>query len=216
MAVRIIPVTLFAQNCTLLICAASRSAVIIDPGGDLPRILEQVSACYATVEKILLTHGHLDHCSAAGTLAAQLGVPIEGPHRDELAWLEQLDAQRVYYGFPKEAPVLPSRWLADGDTVCFGAVKLDVYHCPGHTPGHVVFYSEADRFAVVGDVLFAGAIGRTDLPLGNHADLIRSICEKLWPLGDGVTFVPGHGRISTFGAERAHNPYVSDEVLAAR
>lgn len=209
----IIPVTPFQQNCSLLICSDTQRAAIVDPGGDLPLILEQVKQHNATIEKILLTHGHLDHCAAAGTLAQQLGVPIEGPHRDEQFWLDQLVAQAQRYGFPSPLPVEPTRWLEDGATVTFGNVTLSVYHCPGHTPGHIVFYSQTDKLAIVGDVLFAGSIGRTDFPRGNHADLIRSIRNKLWPLGNEVTFIPGHGPTSTFGAERLHNPYVSDQAL---
>lgn len=209
----IIPVTPFEQNCTLLICPQSRHAVLVDPGGDLPRILQHVQEQTVTVEKILLTHGHLDHCSAAGTLAQQLNVPIEGPHRAEQFWLDLLVVQRERCGFPVERPVVPTRWLDDGDKVHFGEQTLDVYHCPGHTPGHIVFYSTQDQLALVGDVLFAGSIGRTDFPRSNRTDLIRAIREKLWPLGSNVKFIPGHGPMSTFGAERATNPYVSDAAL---
>lgn len=209
----IIPVTPFEQNCTLLICQQSRHAVIVDPGGDLPRILQHVKEQNAIVEKILLTHGHLDHCSAAGTLAQQLNVPIEGPHCADQFWLDALVAQRERCRFPAEAPVVPTRWLSDGDQVHFGEQTLDVYHCPGHTPGHIIFYSAQDQLALVGDVLFAGSIGRTDFPRSNHADLIHAICEKLWPLGSNVKFIAGHGPMSTFGIERATNPYVSDAAL---
>ena len=167
-----------------------------------------------TVEKILLTHGHLDHCGGAQALADYYGVKIEGPHRDDAFWIDQLAEQSKRFGFAAAQPFTPARWLADGESVEFGGEALEVYHCPGHTPGHVVFFSRAHRLAFVGDVLFAGSIGRTDFPRGNHADLIRAIREKLWPLGDDVTFVPGHGPASTFGAERRTNPYVGDGVSA--
>ncbi|RKP44353.1 MBL fold metallo-hydrolase [Trinickia fusca] len=210
----IIPVTPFQQNCSLLICEATRRAAITDPGGDLELIERAVANESVTVEKILLTHGHIDHCAGAKTLAERYGVPIEGPHRDERFWIDQLPTQSTRFGFPPAQAFEPDRWLEDGDTVQFGEETLDVYHCPGHTPGHVVFVSTRHRLAIVGDVLFAGSIGRTDFPRGNHADLIRSIREKLWPLGDDITFVPGHGPTSTFGEERRTNPYVSDGVDA--
>ncbi|MBU6486661.1 MAG: MBL fold metallo-hydrolase [Burkholderiales bacterium] len=214
MKVFVIPVTPFQQNCSLLVCEATQRAAIVDPGGDLELIERAVAENGVTVEKILLTHGHVDHCAGAKALATHYGVPIEGPHPDERFWIEQLPQQSARFGFPAAQVFEPDRWLADGDTVKFGEETLDVYHCPGHTPGHVVFVSEKHRVALVGDVLFAGSIGRTDFPRGNHADLIHSIRTKLWPLGDDITFVPGHGPTSTFGAERRTNPYVADGVNA--
>jgi hydroxyacylglutathione hydrolase len=214
MKVTLIPVTPFQQNCSLLVCEATGRAAVVDPGGDLEIIQEEVKRQNASVEKVFLTHGHIDHCAGAKTLAAHYGVPIDGPHPDERFWLDQLPDQSTRFGFPAAQAFEPDRWLQDGDTVQFGNETLEVYHCPGHTPGHVIFFSRAHRVALVGDVLFAGSIGRTDFPRGNHADLIRAIREKLWPLGDDVTFVPGHGPTSTFGAERRTNPYVADGARA--
>jgi hydroxyacylglutathione hydrolase len=160
-----------------------------------------------TLEKILVTHGHMDHCGQAGVLAKQLGVPIEGPHEGDRFWIEGLNDAAARFGMEGES-FEPDRWLQDGDTVSVGELTLDVIHCPGHTPGHVVLFHAPSRFAFVGDVLFAGSIGRTDFPRGNHGDLIRSIREKLFPLGDDIRFIPGHGPMSTFGEERKYNPYV--------
>lgn len=216
MKVFVIPVTPFQQNCSLIVCEATQRAAVVDPGGDLERIRQAVSEHGATVEKVLLTHGHLDHCGGAKALAEHYGVPIEGPQEAERFWIDQLADQSVRFGFPPAQTFEPDRWLVDGDTVQVGAETLDVYHCPGHTPGHVVFVSakHQHRVAWVGDVLFAGSIGRTDFPRGNHADLIQAIRTKLWPLGDDITFVPGHGPTSTFGEERRTNPYVADGVSA--
>ncbi len=211
----VIPVTQFAQNCSVLICEHTGRGAVVDPGGDLDLIEAELARQGVALEKILLTHGHLDHCAGTHELAVRHGVPIEGPQRDEAFWIDQLVMQARMFGFPPVEPFAPDRWLEDGDTVQVGKVKLDVRHCPGHTPGHVIFFSAADRLALVGDVLFAGSIGRTDFPRGNHAQLIASIRDKLWPLGDDVRFVPGHGPMSTFGAERATNPYVSDRALGS-
>ena len=210
--VLLVPVTPFEQNCSILICEETSKAAIVDPGGDLPRILDALSKANVTPEKILLTHGHIDHCAGAPALSKELNIPIEGPHEAERFWLEQLPMQSQRFGFPEAQAFEPNRWLVDGDQVIVGNVKLDVKHCPGHTPGHVVFYSADDGLAVVGDVLFAGSIGRTDFPRGNHADLIRAIKEKLFPLGDEIVFIPGHGPTSSFGQERKTNPYVGDGV----
>ncbi|HEY9193194.1 MAG TPA: MBL fold metallo-hydrolase [Methyloversatilis sp.] len=204
----IIPVTPFAQNCTLLWCDETKKGAVVDPGGDLDRVLAEAARQGITLEKILVTHGHLDHAGATRDLAEKLNLPIEGPHRDDGFWIDGFEQQSRMFGFPPCRPFVPTRWLADGDTVTVGNVTLDVVHCPGHTPGHVVFVDRAGRLAQVGDVLFAGSIGRTDFPRGNHADLIRSIREKLFPLGDDIRFVPGHGPMSTFGEERQYNPYV--------
>ena len=213
--IALIPVTAFQQNCTLMWCEETRHAVAIDPGGDLAVIKEAVAHFGVTIEKIFLTHGHLDHCSAAGTLAGQLGVPIEGPHEDDLFLIDGVVEQAATYRFNDVSAFRPDRLLQHGDTVNFGKQTLEVYHCPGHTPGHVIFFHREARLAIVGDVLFAGSIGRTDFPRGDHATLLRSITGNLWPLGDDVEFVPGHGPTSTFGDERETNPYVSDRALGA-
>jgi hydroxyacylglutathione hydrolase len=210
----IIPVTPFQQNCSLLWCTQTMKAAVVDPGGDLDTIDAAIAEQGVTLEKILITHGHIDHAGSAGAFATRHGVPIEGPHKDDAFWIDQAAESGAAYGLPDAAPFTPDRWLVDGDTVTVGNLTLQVLHCPGHTPGHVVFYEPTTNVAVVGDVLFQGSIGRTDFPRGNHADLINAITTKLWPLGDDVTFVPGHGPLSTFGAERQSNPFVGDAVLA--
>jgi glyoxylase-like metal-dependent hydrolase (beta-lactamase superfamily II) len=189
-------------------------AAFVDPGGDLPRLKAALAQSGATIEKILLTHGHIDHCGSAGVLAEELGVPIEGPHEDDRFWIERLEEDGGRYGVLGR-PFEPSRWLVDGDHVTVGNLTFDVRHCPGHTPGHVVFHHAESKLALVGDVLFQGSIGRTDFPGGNHQDLIQSVVERLWPMGDETAFVPGHGPMSTFGHERRTNPFVSDSALAA-
>jgi hydroxyacylglutathione hydrolase len=214
MKVILIPVTPFQQNCSIVICEATRRAVVVDPGGDIERIIGEVAKQEVTVEKVLLTHGHLDHCGGAKPLADHYGVKIEGPHAEDAFWLDQLPDQSRRFGFGQAQAFTPDRWLDDGDTVRFGDETMEVYHCPGHTPGHVVFFSRANQLALVGDVLFAGSIGRTDFPRGNQAELIRSVREKLWPLGEDVTFVPGHGPASTFAQERRTNPFVGDGATA--
>ncbi|MEO6224416.1 MAG: MBL fold metallo-hydrolase [Sphingomicrobium sp.] len=210
----ILPVTPLQQNCSLIWCTATMKGAFVDPGGDLPRLKAAADQAGVTVEKILLTHGHIDHCGGAGIFAAELGVPIEGPHVDDRFWIERLGEDGQRYGIEGQ-PFEPARWLEDGDQVSVGELSLDVRHCPGHTPGHIVFHHPESRLALVGDVLFQGSIGRTDFPRGNHADLIRAITTKLWPMGDETTFVPGHGPISTFGHERRTNPFVGDAALAA-
>jgi glyoxylase-like metal-dependent hydrolase (beta-lactamase superfamily II) len=212
--VGIVPVTPFQQNCSLIVCEETGRAALVDPGGDLDQLLEVVTRSGATLEKILLTHGHIDHCGGTAELQKTLGLPVEGPHEEDRFWIDQLPQSSVRYGWPKLETFTPDRWLHDGDTVTVGEMELEVRHCPGHTPGHVVFFHRRERVAFVGDVLFRGSIGRTDFPRGDHATLIRSITERLWPLGDDVTFVPGHGPTSTFGDEREDNPYVSDAALA--
>jgi len=214
MKVAIIPVTPFQQNCSLLACKQTNKAAVVDPGGDLELIRDAVKEWGVELEKILLTHGHIDHCGGTAQLAEELGLPVEGPHIDDRFLIDDLPQQSQRFGFPQLQGFTPTRWLAGGDSVRFGNVELQVRHCPGHTPGHVIFFSPGHRLALVGDVLFAGSIGRTDLPRGDHATLIRSIREQLWPLGEDVTFIPGHGPASTFGAERASNPFVGDRVLA--
>lgn len=215
MKAAIIPVTPLQQNCSLIWCTRSLRGALVDPGGDLDKLKAAVAQAGVTIEKLLITHGHLDHCGQAGMLAEELGVPIEGPHEADRFWIARLDEDGARFGF-EARPFEPERWLDDGDSVRVGELELDVLHCPGHTPGHVVFFHAPSRFAIVGDVLFKGSIGRTDFPLGNHQQLIDSITGKLWPLGDDVTFVPGHGPISTFGAERRTNAFVSDAALALR
>ncbi len=205
-----VPVTDFAQNCSIVWCDATHKAAIIDPGGDLPRLLSEVDRLGLTLEQIWVTHAHIDHAGAVATLAAQRGLPIIGPHPGDQFWIDGLPMQGRSYGFPDAKSFVPTRWLQDGDTVSIGHCTLQVRHCPGHTPGHVVFYSPEAQRAFVGDVLFAGSIGRTDFPQGNHEDLIRSIRERLWPMGNDTVFIPGHGPESTFGRERRSNPYVAD------
>lgn len=207
----IVPVTPFQQNCSILVCEATRRAALVDPGGEVDRLADALQQLDVTLEKVLLTHGHLDHCAASEEVRQRFGVPIEGPHRDDQFWLERLPEACAQMGFPPAVAFAPDRWLDDGDQVTVGNEMLEVIHCPGHTPGHVVFFHRALRLALVGDVLFKGSIGRTDFPRGNHDDLIRSIREKLWPLGDDVAFVPGHGPMSTFGDERRSNPFVADQ-----
>ncbi len=208
----IVPVTPFQQNCTVVWDEDSGKGAIVDPGGEIDRLREIVAEHNVTIEKILLTHGHIDHAGAAGELAELLAVPIEGPQREDAFWIDQLTEQGERFGFPPARAFTPDRWLEDGDEVRVGGLRFEVRHCPGHTPGHVVFFEPDNRIAFVGDVLFQGSIGRTDFPRGDHETLLTSIRERLWPLGDDVTFVPGHGPASTFGEERRSNPYVGDSV----
>ena len=203
-----IPVTAFQQNCSLVWDDQSLQAAVIDPGGDLNVLLDAVNKLGLKLEQIWVTHGHLDHCSGAADLAEQLGLPIIGPHRGDQFWIDGLPQQSVHFGFPKAEMFKPDRWLSDGDTVSIGRCTLDVRHCPGHTPGHVVFHSKEGQRCFVGDVLFAGSIGRTDFPGGDYDTLISSITQRLWPMGDETVFIPGHGPESTFGRERRSNPYV--------
>jgi hydroxyacylglutathione hydrolase len=209
------PVTALQQNCTIVWRPETRKAAIIDPGGEVERLLAVLKDQRLELEKIWITHGHLDHAGGAAALKAATGVPIEGPHPDDAFWIDQIEASGARWGMPDARGFTPDRWLADGDEVRLDGVPFEVLHCPGHTPGHVVFFQRQARFAQVGDVLFAGSIGRTDFPRGSFPDLIASITGKLWPLGDDVTFVPGHNQISTFGRERLTNPFVSDEALAS-
>ncbi|HEV2594102.1 MAG TPA: MBL fold metallo-hydrolase [Sphingomicrobium sp.] len=211
----IIPVTPLQQNCTLLWCTATMRGAFVDPGGDLPRLKAAAQEAGVTIEKILLTHGHIDHCGSAGLLAEQLEVPIEGPHEADRYWIDRLAQDGAKYGIAGQS-FEPSRWLLDGDSVSVGDLTFNVRHCPGHTPGHVVFYHEGSRLALVGDVLFRGSVGRWDFPHGDQEQLIRSITSRLWPMGDDTSFVPGHGPMSTFGFERQTNPYVADSRLQAR
>ncbi|TXC73868.1 MBL fold metallo-hydrolase [Sphingorhabdus soli] len=209
----IIPVTPLQQNCTLLWCTRTNKAAFVDPGGDLDRLKAAAEQHGVELEKILLTHGHIDHCGEAGTLAKELGLPIEGPHEADRFWISRLEDDGRNYGVAGKV-FEPDRWLGDGETVTVGDLVLDVIHCPGHTPGHVVFYHAPSKLAIVGDVLFQGSIGRTDFPMGNHQDLLDAITHKLWPLGGDTTFLPGHGPPSTFAHERANNPFVGDRAMA--
>lgn len=206
----IIPVTPFQQNCSLVWDTQTMRGALIDAGGEVERLLERARHHGVTLEKLLVTHGHLDHASGVQDLAERLGLPIEGPHEGDRFWIEALPEAAARYGFPPARSFEPTRWLQQGDTVEVGALRLDVVHCPGHTPGHVVFHHAPSRLAFVGDVIFAGSIGRTDFPRGNHEELIDSIRQRLYPLGDDVRFVPGHGPMSTFGEERRSNPFVAD------
>lgn len=210
MKIAIVPVTPFQQNCSLLRCGHTGKAALVDPGGDVERLLQALDKLQAEPEKIFLTHGHMDHCGGADALRQRLGIPIEGPHEADRFWIDQLPQWAGQMGMEPSQPFEPDRWLQQGDTVRFGAQEMAVLHCPGHTPGHVVFFHDGQKLALVGDVLFQGSIGRTDFPLGDHATLIHSIQQRLWPLGDDVTFIPGHGPTSTFGHERRHNPFVAD------
>ena len=210
----IIPVTPLQQNCSLLWCTATMRGAFVDPGGDLPKLRAAAGQAGVTIEKILLTHGHIDPCGSAGIFAEELGVPIEGPHEADIYWIERLAEDGARYGVTGR-PFTPDRWLADGDEAEVGEVRFAVRHCPGHTPGHIVFHQPEAKLALVGDVLFKGSIGRWDFPHGNQHDLITSIRGRLWPMGNDTAFVPGHGPMSTFGHERATNPFVGDAVLAA-
>ncbi|QBH95810.1 MBL fold metallo-hydrolase [Limnobaculum zhutongyuii] len=212
MKYKIIPVTPFQQNCTLLWCEETKLAVIVDPGGEPAILSKTIEELGLKLVKVLLTHGHLDHVGAASKMARRYSVPIVGPHKDDAFLLETLLEQSARFGLEHSTPFVPDRWLDEGDTVKFGNVELLVRHTPGHTPGHVIFFSESTRLASVGDVLFAGGIGRTDFPRGDYQALISSIRNKLWPLGNDVQFIPGHGPMSTFGEERMTNPFVADRM----
>jgi glyoxylase-like metal-dependent hydrolase (beta-lactamase superfamily II) len=204
----IVPVTPFQQNCTLVWNEADNRGAIVDPGGDLANIERAIADANIKVERILLTHGHVDHVGAAADLKNRLGVPIEGPHKADQFLLDHVVESGRSFGLSGLRNVQPDRWLDEGDQVQIGDLVLDVLHCPGHSPGSIVFYNPAQRFALVGDVLFQGSIGRTDLPGGDYDTLMRSIKNKLLPLGDDVVFVCGHGPTSTFGRERASNPFL--------
>jgi hydroxyacylglutathione hydrolase len=205
-----VPVTAFQQNCSLIWDEQTRQAAVIDPGGDLEELLAQVERLDLKLEQIWLTHAHIDHAGGTGELASRLDLPIIGPHPGDQFWIDALPEQSARFGFPPALAFTPSRWLQDGDTVTLGSHTVQVRHCPGHTPGHVVFYSPELNRAFVGDVLFAGSIGRTDFPQGNFDQLIASIKTKLWPLGNDTVFIPGHGPESSFGRERRSNPFVAD------
>ena len=202
------PVTAFQQNCSIVWCDATLDAAIIDPGGDVDALLAEVARRGLDLKALWLTHAHIDHAGGTGELARRLDLPIIGPHPADQFWIDALPQQSAMFGFPAAEAFAPTRWLQDGDTVQIGHETLNVRHCPGHTPGHVVFHAPQIDRAFVGDVLFAGSIGRTDFPQGNHQQLIDSITGRLWPMGDATVFIPGHGPESSFGRERQSNPYV--------
>lgn len=204
----IIPVTFFQQNCTLLICNKTDKAAIVDPGGDIDLILAAVDKAQVDVESILLTHGHLDHIGATRELMDKLQIPVQGPHVEDQFLIQNILTQSQRFGLPACESFIPTAWLNDGDIITVGENQLRVIHCPGHTPGHVVYYHAESNLALVGDVLFRGSIGRTDLPKGDFSTLTAAIKQKLWPLGKDVRFIPGHGPLSTFGEEMRSNPYV--------
>ncbi|MDN3714857.1 MBL fold metallo-hydrolase [Vibrio breoganii] len=209
---QVVPVTPFQQNCSIVWCDKTMKGVVIDPGGDVKQLLMMIEELQVQVEKLVLTHGHLDHVGGSEELARALNQPIVGPHKDDNFWLQGLEGQSQMFGFPLTEAFEPSQWLDEGDVVTFGNQSLNVIHTPGHTPGHVVLHSESASLAFVGDVLFKGGVGRTDFPKGDFNTLIDSIKSKLWPLGNETRFVPGHGPESTFGSERVSNPFVADEM----
>lgn len=212
MKTTILPVTPFAQNCSILVCEETGRGAVVDPGGDLDRVRAVMDRQGIELEKIFVTHAHIDHAGGVAELARLMQVPIEGPHPGDQFWIDAMAEQGRMFGVPAAEPFTPDRWLGQGDVIRFGNVAMDVLHCPGHTPGHVVFHQPAARLAIVGDVLFRGSIGRTDFPRGDFDTLVHSICSRLWPLGDDVQFIPGHGPTSTIGAERRSNPFVGDAV----
>jgi hydroxyacylglutathione hydrolase len=210
----ITPVTPFQQNAPILYCEDSKKCAFVDPGGDLDILLGAAKDNNLIPEKIFLTHGHADHAGAAMELSSMLSIEIEGPHKEDAFLLDSLESQGKMFGFQAQN-CIPNRWLEDGDEVKLGGETLQVIFCPGHTPGHIIFFHAPSNLAAVGDVIFQGSIGRTDLPRGNHQDLINSITQKLWPLGEEVLFISGHGPVSTFGQERKNNAFVSDAVLSS-
>lgn len=213
MRYQIIPVTAYQQNCTLLMCEATNKAALVDPGGDIDVLLAAVKQQQVELESILVTHGHLDHVGGVAELAKRLSLPIIGPQREDEFWLQALPEQCRMFGFPPCESFTPTRWLDDGDELKVGQQTLQAIYCPGHTPGHIVFFSATARLAIVGDVLFQGSIGRTDFPRGDYQTLIDSIQHKLWPLGEDVTFIPGHGPLSTFKQEMRDNPFVGRRAI---
>jgi glyoxylase-like metal-dependent hydrolase (beta-lactamase superfamily II) len=214
--IRVIPVTPLQQNTSLLWSRRTKEGVFVDPGGETERLLAAAAEFGVKIVAVWLTHGHMDHAGAAAEIAEREGVPVIGPHEDDQWLLDEIETQGARYGISDGRNVKPDRYLEDGDTLELAGVEFRVAHCPGHTPGHVVIYQPAAKIAFVGDVLFRGSIGRTDFPRGNHAQLIASITQKLWPLGEDMRFVPGHGPASTFGQERRDNSFVADRVLTAR
>ena len=210
---QIIPVTPFQQNCTVFWNEETKKGAVVDPGGDLSLLDKFIDEQGIEIEKILVTHGHLDHAGAVADMAKARQVPIIGPHIEDKFWIDGMPAAAAQYGFPEAHAFEPDQWLEHGDTVEAAGATFDVVHAPGHTPGHVVFVQKDDKVAMVGDVLFQGSIGRTDFPKGDYQQLIDSITQRLWPLGPDITFIPGHGPTSTFGQEKQTNPFVSDAAL---
>lgn len=210
--IRVVPVTPLEQNCSLIWNEATKNAAFVDPGGDVEQLMGALNHFGLKLTRIWLTHGHFDHAGAAAELRERTGVAVEGPHRDDQFWLDQIEEGARRYGVPGLRNVTPDRYLEDGEVLEFEGVRFDVSHTPGHTPGHVVIHNAALKIAFVGDVLFAGSIGRTDFPRGDHAQLIQSITTKLWPLGEDIAFIPGHGPTSTFARERQSNPFVADRI----
>jgi hydroxyacylglutathione hydrolase len=206
--VLIIPVTPFQQNCSLVFNEETKRGAIVDPGGDVPAILKAIEQAGVAIEKILLTHGHIDHAGGAAALREALGVKIEGPHRDDLFLLDDLPKSGAKYGMAEARVVEPDRWLEEGDEVTVADLKFAILHAPGHSPGSVVFFNDENRFALMGDVLFQGSVGRTDFPYGSGETLLASIRDKVLPLGDDVVFLPGHGSASQIGVERKTNPHI--------
>jgi len=205
---KIIPVTAFEQNCSLIWCDQTKDAAVVDPGGDLPKIRSAVKDLGLHLKKIILTHAHIDHAGGTAELAEELNIPIEGPHKEDLFWITSLPQQSQMFGFPAVQSFSPDRWLEQGDQVEIGQETLKVFHCPGHTPGHVVFYHQASDLLLVGDVIFQGSIGRTDFPKGDFDTLVNSIRTHLWSLPEHTRFIPGHGPMSNIGHEKATNPFV--------
>lgn len=212
LSVRVVPVTALQQNCSLIWSPHTKRAAFVDPGGDADKLMGVLDKQGLTLSRIWLTHGHFDHAGAAAELRERTGVAVEGPHREDQFWLDLIEGSSQRYGMSGFRNVTPDRYFEDGEALEFEGVRFDVMHTPGHTPGHVVIHCAALNIAFVGDVLFAGSIGRTDFPRGDHGQLIHSITSKLWPLGEDVRFVPGHGPLSTFGRERQNNPFVADDI----
>ena len=212
--VQVVTATPYQQNCSVIWCTEIFEGAVIDPGGDIDRIINVVDQHQINVVKILLTHGHLDHAGGATKLARELNIPIIGPQKGDQFWLDGMEMQGQSFGLPSAENCTPDQWLEGGEDVQVGNETLSVFHCPGHTPGHIIFHHKDTALAFVGDVLFKGSIGRTDFPRGDHATLIQSITSKLWPLGGETRFISGHGEISDFATERATNPFVGDNALA--
>jgi len=206
----IVPVTPFEQNCSVIWCTKTKLAAVVDPGGDLEKIHRVIKQHELELDKILITHAHLDHAGGTAEFARNTGIPIIGPHKADQFWIDAMPEQCQRFGFNGEI-FEPDQWLNHGDSVTLGELTFDVIHCPGHTPGHVVFVERTAQFAAVGDVLFKGSIGRSDFPQGNQQDLVNSIRQRLFPIGDNIQFIPGHGPMSTFGLERQTNPFVADK-----
>ncbi|WP_462177178.1 MBL fold metallo-hydrolase [Pseudoalteromonas gelatinilytica] len=209
MKVVAVPVTGFAQNCRIIICEQTNKAALVDPGGDAEKLQAELAALNCELEAIYLTHGHLDHVGAAKQLADNFSVDIIGPHLDDKFWFDALPMQAQMFGFAAIAPFYPTKWLAHGDTITVGELALAVRHCPGHTPGHVVFYHQDSEQLIVGDVIFQGSVGRTDFPKGDSAQLLESIKSEILSFPDDVAILPGHGPNTTVGHERRTNPFIS-------